>query len=70
MARAADPQADDSGDDAVSGAARAEQLVSDALQAQVDGQHERQKQRQIEPVRQAHLMTARPDPAPARIDGS
>ena len=33
------PQADDPGDAAQS-AARAEQLVSDALQAQVDGQHE------------------------------
>ena len=40
VARAANPQADDPGDDAVSGAARSEQLVSDALQAQVDGQHE------------------------------
>jgi hypothetical protein len=40
VARAANPQADDPGDDAVSGEARSEQLVSDALQAQVDGQHE------------------------------
>jgi Protein of unknown function (DUF2786) len=34
------PPTDDPGDAALSGAARAEELVSDALAAQVDGQHE------------------------------